>query len=94
MAGIFEERDCEIAAQRLSPGRHAGALHQWRDGIVQGCARRFGEQRHIDALRQNCEVATKALIACIVDEAREFSPHEQHDDITVIVAKCKAGATA
>jgi len=23
-----------------------------------------------------------------VDEVRQFSPHEQHDDITLIVAKC------
>ena len=26
----------------------------------------------------------------IVDEVRRFSPDEQHDDITLIVAKCKA----
>jgi hypothetical protein len=25
----------------------------------------------------------------IVDDVRKFSPHEQHDDITMIVAKCE-----
>jgi hypothetical protein len=28
------------------------------------------------------------LLAAIVDEVRQFSPAEQYDDITLIVAKC------
>jgi serine phosphatase RsbU (regulator of sigma subunit) len=29
------------------------------------------------------------MVTSIVDEVREFSPHEQYDDITLIVAKCR-----
>ncbi|PYU34069.1 MAG: hypothetical protein DMG28_06545, partial [Acidobacteria bacterium] len=35
------------------------------------------------------ELSSQALLASIVDEVRQFSPHEQQDDITLIVAKCK-----
>jgi hypothetical protein len=28
------------------------------------------------------------LLAAVADEARRFSPHEQTDDITLIVANC------
>jgi hypothetical protein len=27
------------------------------------------------------------LLASVVDDVQQFSPHEQHDDITLIVAK-------
>ena len=30
----------------------------------------------------------QALLASIVEDVQHFSPHEQHDDITLIVAKC------
>jgi hypothetical protein len=30
------------------------------------------------------------LLASVVDDVQQFSPHEQHDDITLIVAKCRA----
>jgi hypothetical protein len=30
------------------------------------------------------------LLAFVVEEIQRFSPHEQHDDITLIVAKCTA----
>src|SRR5207244_389944 len=29
-----------------------------------------------------------ALLASIVADVQRFSPHEQHDDITLIIAKC------
>jgi hypothetical protein len=28
------------------------------------------------------------LLVAVADQARRFSPHEQSDDITLIVAKC------
>jgi serine phosphatase RsbU (regulator of sigma subunit) len=49
----------------------------------------FGQQRLVEALRRNLELPLKTLMASIVDEVRRFSPHEQHDDLTLIVAKHK-----
>jgi serine phosphatase RsbU (regulator of sigma subunit) len=34
-------------------------------------------------------LAPRAVIASIVEEVQRFSPHEQWDDITLIVAKCR-----
>jgi serine phosphatase RsbU (regulator of sigma subunit) len=33
-------------------------------------------------------LAPRDLLAAIVDEVRRFSPGEQDDDITLIIAKC------
>ena len=49
----------------------------------------FGEQRLTEALRRNRELPAPDLLAAIVDEVRRFSPGEQYDDITLIVAKCR-----
>ena len=51
----------------------------------------FGEERLIDAVRRNRELAPRPMLSAIVDEVRKFSPHEQHDDITMIIAKCRDG---
>jgi hypothetical protein len=47
----------------------------------------FGEQCLIEALRQYRELPCERLLTAIVDEVRRFSPDEQRDDITAIVAK-------
>jgi len=43
----------------------------------------------IAALRRNRKLNSNALVGTIVEEVQRFSPGEQHDDITLIVAKCK-----
>ncbi len=43
-----------------------------------------------EALRRHRELSSRDLLAAIVDEVRQFSPGEQYDDITLIVAKCVA----
>jgi serine phosphatase RsbU (regulator of sigma subunit) len=49
----------------------------------------FGQPRLVEALRRNRELPLKTLMASIVDEVRRFGPHEQHDDLTLIVARHK-----
>jgi serine phosphatase RsbU (regulator of sigma subunit) len=49
----------------------------------------FGEQRLIEALRQHFEQLPKALLGSIVDDVQQFRSHQQHDDITFIVATCR-----
>jgi serine phosphatase RsbU (regulator of sigma subunit) len=38
---------------------------------------------------QNRELSSQELLAAVTSQVRQFSPHEQSDDITLIVAKCK-----
>ena len=48
----------------------------------------FGEQRLLEALLRHRELPSQTLLEAIVAEVRQFSPYEQGDDLTVIVAKC------
>jgi serine phosphatase RsbU (regulator of sigma subunit) len=44
----------------------------------------------MEVFQQHRKLPAQDLLSAIVDEVREFSPQEQHDDITLIVAKCRA----
>lgn len=87
--GLFQKWDCSIQECQLSPG---DILALYTDGITESFdneGQEFGEERLIEALRKNRDHTAQAILAAIVDEVRKFSQHEQHDDITLIVGKCK-----
>jgi serine phosphatase RsbU (regulator of sigma subunit) len=50
----------------------------------------FGEQRLVEAVKQHCEQSASSIVGSVIAEVQRFSPQEQHDDITLIVAKCRA----
>ncbi len=88
--GVFEEWDCAIAECRVGPG---DTLAMYTDGITEAfnhAEEEFGEKRLSEALRRNCNLCSQELLGAIVEEVRRFSPHEQNDDITLIVAKGRA----
>lgn len=65
-------------------------LALYTDGITEARNERgeeFGEPYLIASLRQHCQLPCQGLLSAIVDGVRRFSPHEQRDDITAIVAK-------
>lgn len=87
--GLFQEWDCSIEERRLFRG---DILALYTDGITEAFNDRgeeFGEQRLIDALQRHPTLSSQELLASIVDDVREFSPHGQHDDITLIIAQCR-----
>jgi serine phosphatase RsbU (regulator of sigma subunit)/predicted enzyme related to lactoylglutathione lyase len=87
--GLFKEWDPSTAECQLRAG---DTLALYTDGVTEcfnDAGDEFGEQRLIDALRQYRERSSPDLLAAIIDELRQFSPHEQHDDITLVVAKGK-----
>jgi serine phosphatase RsbU (regulator of sigma subunit)/predicted enzyme related to lactoylglutathione lyase len=90
LLGLFKEWDCSMREQELSPG---DVLALYTDGITEAMNERgeeFGEQCLIEALQQHRELSCQGLLAAIVDGVRRFSPQEQHDDITAIVAKFRS----
>ncbi|HEX2711384.1 MAG TPA: SpoIIE family protein phosphatase [Candidatus Acidoferrales bacterium] len=87
--GLFKGWDCSAAEQHLSPGDTAVF---YTDGVTESrneAGEEFGESRLIEALRQHRELPPQNLLVSLVDHVRRFSPHEQRDDITMLVAKCR-----
>ena len=89
LLGLFKEWDCSMQEQELFPG---DVLALYTDGVTEASNDRgeeFGERLLIEALHQYRELSCPALLAAIVDGVQRFGSQEQHDDITVIVAKFK-----
>ena len=87
LLGLFEEWDCSMRDQQLSPG---DVLALYTDGLTEASnehGEEFGERCLVDALRQHRELSCQALLSALLDEVRRFSPEEQSDDITAIIAK-------
>jgi serine phosphatase RsbU (regulator of sigma subunit) len=88
--GIFKEWNCAMVERQLFAG---DTLALYTDGITESfneADEEYGEQRLIESLRRHSELGSSELLSSIVDDVRRFSPREQHDDITLIVAKCVA----
>jgi len=87
--GLFPEWDCTIGERRLDPG---DVLALYTDGITEtfdAADEEFGEERLLASLRRHRKLAPDAFVESIVDDVRRFGPHEQSDDVTLIVAKCR-----
>ena len=85
--GVFREWDCLIEERRLFSG---DTFALYTDGITESfndAGEEFGVHRLIESLRRHREQSSPGLVASIVDDVRKFSPHEQSDDITLVVAK-------
>jgi serine phosphatase RsbU (regulator of sigma subunit)/catechol 2,3-dioxygenase-like lactoylglutathione lyase family enzyme len=86
--GLFAHWDCVIEARQLFPG---DIFLLYTDGATEACSQsgdEFGEQRLLETLQRHSELSSEELVSAITGQLRQFSPHEQADDITVIVAKC------
>jgi serine phosphatase RsbU (regulator of sigma subunit) len=90
--GLFKEWDCPAAECPLYPG---DTLVLYTDGVTESfnaAEEEFGEQRLLEALQRHRELPAAGLLAFVVEEIQKFSPHEQHDDITLIIAKCRGNS--
>jgi serine phosphatase RsbU (regulator of sigma subunit)/catechol 2,3-dioxygenase-like lactoylglutathione lyase family enzyme len=86
--GAFKEWECEIEESQLYPG---DTLALYTDGVTEAFSphrEEFGEDRLVEALRRHRSLPPCDLLSSVVDEVRRHSPHEQNDDITLIIAKC------
>jgi serine phosphatase RsbU (regulator of sigma subunit) len=88
VVGLFDKWDCTLEERELAPG---DTILLYTDGVTEAVnddGEEFGEERLLDAARQHSRLSLPDLLTAISDQARRFSPHEQADDITLIVAKC------
>ncbi len=87
--GLFREWDCSTVECPLSPG---DTFALYTDGITESfnhAGEEFGEHRLIESFRRHRAQPSPAAVASIVDDVKKFSPHEQSDDMTLIVARCR-----
>jgi len=87
--GLFKEWDCATAECPLACG---DTFVLYTDGITESlnlAGDEFGEHRLIESLRRHREQSSPVVLASIIGEVKKFSPHEQADDMTLIVAKCR-----
>ena len=85
--GLFKHWDCAVEQVSFSPG---DLLVLYTDGLSEAAneaGEEFGEERLIESLRRHQALPSEDLIAALVEEVRRFAPHEQEDDITLVVAK-------
>lgn len=88
--GLFKEWECSVAQTELFAG---DTLALYTDGVteaVNGDGEEFGEQRLLDCLLRHRDLPSHLLVATVIDEVRRYSPHEQQDDITLVIAKCRS----
>ncbi len=87
--GVFQEWDCEIEERQILSG---DTFVLYTDGVTESfnaAGDEFGEERLMEALQRRRGLCCQELLEAILGELQQFSPHEQHDDITMIVAKCR-----
>ena len=87
LLGLFPQGELSIAESTIASG---DVLALYTDGLTEASSedgKEFGEDLLIENLKQYRDLGSEPMAKAIAEEVRNFSPHEQHDDITLIVAK-------
>lgn len=87
LLGLFPKWEFSIAESTLNPG---DVMALYTDGVTEASnedGKEFGEDLLIEKMIEHRELASEPMAKAVAEEVRKFSPHDQHDDITLIVAK-------
>lgn len=89
LLGLFNEWDCTIAECQLEPG---DLVALYTDGITEAqtdSGEEFGETGLVDRLCERRDESCQAAVEAITEEVHGLNLTDQHDDITLILAKCR-----
>jgi serine phosphatase RsbU (regulator of sigma subunit)/catechol 2,3-dioxygenase-like lactoylglutathione lyase family enzyme len=87
--GLFADWDCSIAECRLFDG---DLLLLYTDGVTESfndAGDEFGEEGVLSSLRRHRHLLPEQMVQEILADVQDFGSKEQHDDVTLVVAKCK-----
>ena len=87
--GLFADWDCVLGECRLS-GEDILALYT--DGVTESfndAGEEFGEEGVVQSLYRHRGLAPQEMVQAILADVRQFGTQEQHDDITLMVARCR-----
>jgi serine phosphatase RsbU (regulator of sigma subunit) len=88
--GLFTEWPCRTEELQLCPG---DLFAIYTDGITEALNdhdEEFGEERLLDVMRRARDRSPSEIVTTVFDEVRRFSGDQQRDDVTLIVARCRA----
>ena len=88
--GLFERWQCQVAEITIAPG---DTLALYTDGVTEaanGADEEFGEARLLETLRRYRQLPVDQLIEALAGAVQKFSDGQQQDDITLVVAHCRA----
>jgi serine phosphatase RsbU (regulator of sigma subunit) len=86
--GLFREWDCSSGECQLSCG---DLLALYTDGVTETfneAGEEFGEEGLLASLHRHCGLPPDKMVDAMLADVQQFGPQEQHDDVTLIVAKC------
>jgi phosphoserine phosphatase RsbU/P len=89
LLGLFQDWECNIAECELHSG---DLLALYTDGVTEAHddkGEEFGEESLIAQLRQYHQEPCQSAVEAITNAVRSLNPTDQHDDITLILAKCR-----
>jgi serine phosphatase RsbU (regulator of sigma subunit) len=87
--GLFSKWDCSVGECQLFAG---DTIALYTDGVTESmddAGQDFGEEGVISALRRHRSLPLNEMVDAILADVQRFSPHEQHDDITLIAGRCR-----
>jgi sigma-B regulation protein RsbU (phosphoserine phosphatase) len=87
--GLFPGWQCVTRRITLAPG---DLLVIYTDGVTEAnnaAGEEFGEARLIETVRACCSLPPKDLVATIQNAVQTFSPGEQSDDLTLVIARAR-----
>lgn len=90
--GLFEQWDCCVDEFTLQSG---DLLALYTDGVTEAfnaTGEDFGEPGILASLRRHSGLATRDIADAVIRDVRGFAAYEQHDDVTLLVARCRDGA--
>ena len=88
LLGLFQNWECRFDEFELAPG---DLMALYTDGVTEAHNREgqeFGEESFIESLRRHRDRPCQSAIEAIAEEVRALNPDHQHDDITMILARC------
>lgn len=92
--GLFTDWDCSIGECRLFNG---DILALYTDGVTESFneeGEEFGEERILLSLKRHRDLSPEGIVQAILADVQHFGLQEQHDDITLIAAKCRGQGAA
>jgi serine phosphatase RsbU (regulator of sigma subunit) len=88
--GLFTEWECSVGECQLFAG---DILALYTDGVTESFnapGEEFGEEGVLQSLTRHRSLSPKAMVQAMLSDVKQFGCEEQHDDITLMVAKCCA----